>query len=526
MNNRGNLMDKRFSDMIQNSAKGSLILIIGQAASTLISALGSILVARIIGSSSYGLIAIAQIPINIADIFIQNGVSQAIINFIVEARSEGEEDKISGIIRAGFIINLLLGLVATSGLYFLAGYLSNQVYGNPALQQLIQILSFSVLARAFMSTSASVLIGFEDMNQRNLINILYAVLKSIIGPVLVYLGYGVVGAAYGRMTPYLVASVIAFILVYRALGNNTISTVSDMENFRRIISFSYPLFFSNLLSRSLTKALNFILPLYVSATLMGNYSAATTFTMLITFFMTPISTASFPLFSKLKPEDSVFEYVFQNVIKYETMIVYPIATAVIGLSNHLVQILYGNDYPNTPFFLQILMLNYIFVGFGNAASIRLLNSQKQTQVALRRTFLYLSFGIPIGLYLIPKYGIVGFQVTNLLAPVGGLFYVLWWIKKNMGINVDIKSTLKIFISSLFGYSACLILTSIIDLNPVFELLAGGAILALVYLISLLLSGALTKSNISDIYSIVSRYKAIKWFIEPTFMFIKKLARKN
>ena len=472
------------------------------------------------------MIAIAQIPINIADIFIQNGVTQAIINFIVEARSEGEEDKIPGIIKAGFIINLLLGLVATSGLYFLAGYLSNQVYGNPALQQLIQILSFSVLARAFMSTSASVLIGFEDMKQRSFINVLYSVLKSIIGPVLVYLGYGVVGAAYGRMTPYLVASVIAFILVYRTLGKKTISTVSDMENIKHIISYSYPLFFSNLLSRSLTQALNFILPLYVSTTLMGNYSAATTFTMLVTFFMTPISTATFPLFSKLKPEDSVFEYVFRSVIKYETMIVYPIATAIIGLSDPLIQILYGNDYPNTPLFLRVLMLNYIFVGFGNSASSRLLNSQKQTQVDLRRTILYLAFGIPIGLYLIPKYGIIGYQATNLLAPVGGLFYVLWWIKKNMDVNVDFGSTLKILLSSLFGYSACLILITIIDLNPVFELFAGGAVLALVYSLSILLTGAITKSNISDIYSLVSRKKALKWFIDPVFIFMKKLARKE
>jgi O-antigen/teichoic acid export membrane protein len=512
--------------MIQSSAKGSIILITGQAASTLISALGSILVARIIGSSSYGLLAIAQIPINIADVFIQNGVSQAIINFIVEARSEGEEDTIASIIRAGFIINLFLGLIVTSGLYFLAGYLSNQVYSNPELNQLIQILSFSVLARSISSTSASVLIGFEDMKKRISINILYSGLKSFIGPVLVYLGYGVIGAAYGRMTPYLFSSIIAFILVFSKLGNKIIPTVSDMENIRRIISFSYPLFFSNLLSRSLSKALNFILPLYVSATLMGNYSAANTFTMLITFFIKPISTATFPLFSKLKPKDSVFEYVFQNVIKYETIIVYPIATAVIGLSDHLVQILYGNDYPNTPFFLRILMLNYIFVGFGNSASSRLLNSQKQTQVALKRTIIYLSFGIPIGLYLIPRYGIIGYQATNLLAPVGGLFYVLWWMKKNMDVNIDIRSTVKIFISSLFGYSACRILTSNIDLNPIFELFAGGAILALVYLISLLLSGALTKSNISDIYSIVSRYKAIKWFIEPTFIVLKKLARKN
>ena len=42
----------------------------------------------------------------------------------------------------------------------------------------------------------------------------------------------------------------------------------------------------------------------------------------------------------------------------------------------------------------------VFVGFGFGETSNLLNSQKKTEVMLRRTLIYLAFGIPLGLILI------------------------------------------------------------------------------------------------------------------------------
>ena len=86
--------DTHFSTMIQDAAKGSAILIIGQMASTAISALGAILVARLLGSTSFGVIAIATIPVNIALMTLNNGIRPAIINHIVENRIKRDNEKI------------------------------------------------------------------------------------------------------------------------------------------------------------------------------------------------------------------------------------------------------------------------------------------------------------------------------------------------------------------------------------------------------------------------------------------------
>ncbi len=62
------------TEHLQKSAKGGLILVVGQIASTLIYASGSILVARFLGSSTYGKMTIAMIPISIANLFGNPGI--------------------------------------------------------------------------------------------------------------------------------------------------------------------------------------------------------------------------------------------------------------------------------------------------------------------------------------------------------------------------------------------------------------------------------------------------------------------
>ena len=258
--------------------------------------------------------------------------------------------------------------------------------------------------------------------------------------------------------------------------------------------------------------------------IIGNYSAATSFSALIGFFMMPLNTTTFPLLSKLKPTDSVFEYVFQNIIKYEALIVFPITVGVIALSDHLIKLLYGPSYIIAPFFLQIFMLSYFFIGLGDSVTINLLNSQKETTVTLRKTLIYIFFGAPMGAFLIPRFGVVGFQITNIIAPQIGLIYALRWIRRNYKISVDYKSTFKIFFSSIIGFLSCKIITDLISMNLFIELVIGGSLMIFSYTGMILFTGALSKKNIEDINSITRKNKKFGNLIDPILGILLKLSR--
>ena len=75
------------TEHLQQSVRGSLILLIGQVSSTLITAMAIIIVARILGSTSYGQVTIAMIPISLASMFTNLGVNSGLIKYTAQYRT-------------------------------------------------------------------------------------------------------------------------------------------------------------------------------------------------------------------------------------------------------------------------------------------------------------------------------------------------------------------------------------------------------------------------------------------------------
>ena len=163
--------------------------------------------------------------------------------------------------------------------------------------------------------------------------------------------------------------------------------------------------------------------------------------------------------------------------------------------------------------------------FGSTVTNTLLNSQKQNKIILRWRLFYLATGIPLGVLLIPRYGILGFQATTIIAPNVGILYAIWWTRKNLHIKLDVGNTLKILVSTIIGYISCQTVLSLVDLNPWFELILGGTTLAITYMITIMLTGALSAKNINDIKTITDRYQPTRWILDPILSQLLRIAKE-
>lgn len=508
-------LDRDLSKMLQRSARGSLILIVGQLVSTLITALGTIIVARFLGSTKFGIIFIANIPISIALLFVNNGVSQALMKFLAQYRHENQHQNLKTVALAGFLLNLTVSSALTVLVYALSGYIANQVFHEPELQLLIQVLSFSIFAHALVNLSYAVFVGYERMALRSLTNIAYSILKSVLAPLLVLLGYGAFGAAIGNTAPLLISGLIGLALVMFIVSKEEKedSSLPLSDAVRMIIAFSYPLFFSSLLMGGLNQVFNFLLPLYVEPSVIGNFSVALSFTVLVSFFTAPITTALFPLFSKLEQsEDGALRMVFQNAVKYMSLVTFPITTAIIALSPQIIQALYESSYVQAPFFMKLHMLNFYFIGVGAMTLGNLLTSQKQTQTTFRMTLIQILIGLPLGVYLIPRYGVVGFIATSLVSTKLGLFYGLWWVRRHFRFSVNWAASFKMLIAAAVSYAVTTIYLGSVDLNVWVELLSGGVLLVLVYAVLIPLIGAIDREDVHDIRIITGSFGPLSYLI--------------
>ena len=94
----------------------------------------------------------------------------------------------------------------------------------------------------------------------------------------------------------------------------------------------------------------------------------------------------------------------------------------------------------------------------------------------------------------------------------------------MNIRLDLGNTVKILASTIIAYAGCQLVLMLVDLNPWFELILGGSTLAITYIISVIVTGALSAENLRDIKSITDRVKSTRRITDPVFKQLLKLAR--
>ena len=99
------------TQMAQTTAKGSIHLLWGLVASTIISAMGTIFIARLLGPENYGLYAIAiNAPILFAN-FRDWGINIALIKFSAQYSTQNQSGKIRGLFLSSTIFEIVIGLI-------------------------------------------------------------------------------------------------------------------------------------------------------------------------------------------------------------------------------------------------------------------------------------------------------------------------------------------------------------------------------------------------------------------------------
>jgi len=490
--------------MAKLSAKSGFNLFLGVTLSTLISAIGTILVVRLLGPSQYGLYTIALISPAFIGLFRDWGTNSAMIKYLAQYSSENKKAEIKTILASGALFESALGTVLTLTCYLFAGFLATNIFHRPEMKNLIEIASITILAGSFLTVSQSAFIGFERMEFNSLTMIIQSSLRTLIAPTLVLLGYEAFGAIVGYTVAFLAVGILGIAILYQIFYKKAHGTDDNKpklsKNIKKMLRYGLPLSISAILGGFLAQFYNFMMAIYCSDLMIGNYQAAVNFAVLITFFTTPITTTLFPAFSKLNPksETETLRTVFQSSVKYAALLTIPVTAAIMTLSKPLVSTIFGQKYMLAPLFLTLYAINYLYPAAGSLSLENFLNGQEKTEVTMKLTLLNLTLGLPLSLVLIPTFGILGLITTTLASSIPSLATGLWWIKKNYSITVDWPSSTKICLSSGIAATTTYIITSQLNFQNWIQLIAGGTIFLAAYLAAAPLTGAITQVDINNL----------------------------
>jgi O-antigen/teichoic acid export membrane protein len=517
-------------EMGKKSATGSFQLFIGVAASTIIMAIGAIILARLMTPEEYGLYSIALVPSYMAILFRDWGVNSAITRYVASARAENKEENAYEIVVSGMLFEAVTGLVLSVILVFLSNFVALTVFQRPEASFLITITSLTIFAGALLTAAQSSFVGFERMELNSLTNICQAIVKTVASALFVFVGYSALGATLGYTISFIAAAVIGLAILYlttvRRLNNEGPQKINIMQTLKKMLRYGVPLSIASIISGFLVQFYAFLMAIYCTDIMIGNYQVASQFATLLTFFTIPISTVLFPVFSKINPQEEheLLQTVFTFSVKYTAILLIPATMAVMVLSKPMISTLFGEKWAYAPFFLTLYVISYLFVIFGNLSLGSLLTGLGKTKIQMKLSLITLIVGVPLSLLLIPTMGIFGLIITSIAAGMPSLCLGLHWIWKSYKAKADIKSSLKILTASSVAAAATFIIINSMTFADWIELTVGGITFLTTYLIIAPIIGGINQTDIKNLKTMFSGLGAISKLLNIPLSTIEKLSK--
>jgi stage V sporulation protein B len=490
-------------EMGKTSAIGSFHLFFGRAVSTVIMAVGTIIMGAIILESDYGLYTISMILATTMLLFQDWGVSSAVTRECACCRASNNEKSLRRILISSLTFELATGIILTVISLVISGFIATTIFNKPNATFLLAFASINILTTAVFTITQSILIGFEKMKLISAVLIIQGTVQCVLGPALVILGFGAFGALAGYTAASIVAGLLSFALVYfsifRRLEKEKVSRSDLFESLKSLLKYGIPLAVGSIMAGLLLQFSSFMMASFVTdLAVIGNYKVATNFTLLLSFFSVPIAMVLFPAFSKLNPRDEpqVAKSVFRSSIKYSALLIVPATMVLIVLSNPLIGTVYGAKWPLASAFLSLSIVSNLLVIFGSLSAGNFLSALGHTKFVMVLNIISLSIGIPLAVVLIPSMGITGMLIGTLISGGPSLFVSLFFAWKKYGAKIDFNASARIFFSSSVAALVVYFFANSIPIVNALKLALGFILFLAVYLVCTPMVGAVNGADIN------------------------------
>ncbi len=425
----------------------------------------SIILARLLAPSDYGLTGMLAVFLSVSSVFIEGGLAKALIQ-----RQDCQDIDYS----TAFVTNVSMSLVIYAVLFFAAPLIAD-FYDEPLLVSLTRAMALTIVLGSFNIVQRAKLMANVDFKSLAQINVLSIIVTGAIGITMAYLGYGVwalVGQAIG--------STLFLIFIFPFYSKWKPSLRFSKESFSRLFGFGsklmitgvYSVIFNNIATICIGKA-------YKSQQL-GYYTRASQFPDLISFTVNDVlGTVTFPVLSELQNDKDRLVAVYRKSLLATALVIFPVMVLCALLAYPLVLILLTEKWVPCVVLMQWLCLARIFTPL-SALNMNILNAVGRSDLFMKLDFskapltiIILAITIPISVEAI----VIGSFVDSFLC-----FFINAYLPGRMfgyGAWQQLKDWKYIILSILF-MSVAVYLFMLVVQNVWLQLLVGGTIGIVVY----------------------------------------------
>lgn len=442
---------------------------IDNMASSGITFLVGLVLARLLTPKEYGIMAMIAVFIAVSNSIIDSGFSNALIR---KTRIERVD------YNTVFYFNLTVSILIYTLLYLAAPAIS-VFFKESVLVEIIRILGLVLIINAFSVIPRTQFVRDVNFKTQTKVSLISSISSGVFG----------IGMALGGMG--------VWSLVGQQLSRQFLNTLFlwiyskwypvwefSRKSFKELFEFGSKLLLSGLLDTIYKNIYYIIIGRFYTSAQLGQYTRADQFNMIFSSNLTSVvQRVSYPVLSSIQEEPERLREAYQKVIKITMLITFACMLGLAAVAKPLILILIGEKWLPAVYFLQIICFSGMLYPL-HAINLNILQVKGRSDLFLKLEIIkkIIAVGpIVVGVVYGIEYMLWGGVLTSFIAYFLNSYYSANLM--NYPTSEQIKDILPTFLTSFlvaaFMWSVSFWNISVYALLPI-QLLAGISLTLLIY----------------------------------------------
>lgn len=414
---------------------GILWVFITTASMKIVNLAISMILARLLEPSDFGLMAISLMIINFFEIFREFGIDQGVIQ-------RKDSDNVAN---SAFFIYPSISFILYLLIYFIAP-ISAEYFKEDGLNEVVRVISLSLIIWSFGSLPKTLITKNLDFKKLVAPQLLPRITYGVVTILLASKGFGVWSLVWGK-----IAMEVISVLIFWYIIDWRPSLRFDTKIAYELLSYGKHVIIANVIIFFVSMVDTAVIGHRLGSENLGYYSIALTISGIFTTqISTTLSQVMFPVYSKIQENRNKLRWAYIATLKGISMITFPAAFGILSVAWYFINVFYGDKWLPSVIALQVLCIYGL--------SISILNISKNLYLAvgkpqiMTKIYIIQFFIILILIYpLTDKYNILGTSLAVTISAIVAMFFTFKEAGKIIDLNSlnFIKSIFPSFLGSIF-----------------------------------------------------------------------------
>lgn len=417
----------------------------------------SIVIARLLLPSDYGMVAMLSIFLAVAQTFVDSGFGMA----LVQKKDRTETD-----FSTAFYFNVAVGVLAYSLLFVSAPFIAD-FYHEAQLVKITRVIGLILVINSTGVVQWAKLNISLSFKKQAIASLTSVTTSGIVGIFMAYHGFGVWALVCQTLVNNMVNTLLFWIL-----SRWFPSWIFSKESFKALFSFGSKILFSSLLHTVYTNLYTLVIGKKFASAELGYFNRASTLAQFPSSNLSSVIVrAIYPIQCRMQDDDEQLKAHFMQYLRFACFIIFPISLGFCALAEPLVLLLLKDKWlPAVPF-LQIMCVAYMWDPIMKM-NVSILNAKGRSDYYFRAEIIKKITAVIILIATIP-FGVKVMCFGLILYAFADISIITFYTKKLLDLRLllQFKALFPVIILS-FVMGILVYGTSLLFINPIWKLLFG------------------------------------------------------